>query len=92
MAATIGTALLSAAAGSAASTILGKVMSKKDEPAAPAAAAVAPTPEPTKVMPTADSDTVMAARKKSMITQAQRQGRASTILTSNQDSTDKLGG
>jgi len=85
----IGTALLTAAAGSAASTILGKVMSKKDEPAAPA---VAPTPEPTKVMPTADSDTVMAARKKSMITQAQRQGRASTILTSNQDSTDKLGG
>ena len=86
-------AILASVAGAAASTVLGKVMSKKDEPpvAAPSAM-VAPTPEPVKTMPTADSETVMAQRKKSMLAQSQRQGRASTILTSSQDATDKLGG
>lgn len=83
--------ILSSVAGAAASTLLGKVMSKGDS--APAAAPVeAPKVEPvSKVMPTADSDTVMAARKKSMLVQAQRQGRASTIL-SEQEPSDRLGG
>ncbi len=86
----IGTAVLTAVAGAGASTILGKVM-KKDAPAA-AAPVTPPTVEPvSKVMPTADSDTVMAARKKSMLVQAQRQGRASTIL-SEQEPSDRLGG
>ena len=85
----IGTAVLTAVAGAGASTILGKVM-KKDAPAA--APVTPPTVEPvSKVMPTADSDTVMAARKKSMLVQAQRQGRASTIL-SEQEPSDRLGG
>ena len=85
-------AILASVAGATASTVLGKVMSKGDRAETPAPAAVAPTPEPVKVMPTADSETVMAQRKKSMLAQSQRQGRASTILTSNQDATDKLGG
>lgn len=85
----IGTAVLTAVAGAGASTILGKVMSKNDNPPAPVEP---PKVEPvTKVMPTADSDTVLAARKKSMMVQAQRQGRMSTIL-SDQEPSDRLGG
>lgn len=81
--------ILSSVAGAAASTLLGKVMSKGDSGPAPVEA---PKVEPvSKVMPTADSDTVMAARKKSMLVQAQRQGRASTIM-SEQEPTDRLGG
>jgi hypothetical protein len=81
--------ILSSVAGAAASTLLGKVMSKGDSGPAPVEA---PKVEPvSKVMPTADSDTVMAARKKSMLVQAQRQGRASTIL-SEQEPSDRLGG
>lgn len=81
--------ILSSVAGAAASTLLGKVMSKGDSVPAPVEA---PKVEPvSKVMPTADSDTVMAARKKSMLVQAQRQGRASTIL-SEQEPSDRLGG
>ena len=87
----VGTALLTGFAGATASTVLGKIMNKDSKPDTPAPL-VAPTPEPVKVMPTADSDTVMAQRKKSLVAQSQRQGRASTILTSNQDATDKLGG
>ena len=81
--------ILSSVAGAAASTLLGKVMSKGDSGPAPVEA---PKVEPvSKVMPTADSDTVMAARKKSMLVQAQRQGRASTSL-SEQEPSDRLGG
>ena len=81
--------ILSSVAGAAASTLLGKVMSKRDSrPAQDEAPKVEPV---SKVMPTADSDTVMAARKKSMLVQAQRQGRASTIL-SEQEPSDRLGG
>ena len=81
--------ILSSVAGAAASTLLGKVMSKGDSGPAPVEA---PKVEHvSKVMPTADSDTVMAARKKSMLVQAQRQGRASTIL-SEQEPSDRLGG
>lgn len=81
--------ILSSVAGAAASTLLGKVMSKGDSGPAPVEV---PKVEPvSKVMPTADSDTVMAARKKSMLVQAQRQGRASTIL-SEQEPSDRLGG
>ena len=81
--------ILSSVAGAAASTLLGKVMSKGDSGPAPVEAPKVETVS--KVMPTADSDTVMAARKKSMLVQAQRQGRASTIL-SEQEPSDRLGG
>jgi len=83
----IGTAVLTGLAGAAATSVLGEVF-KKDAPPAP----VAPTPEKPTVMPTENAPTMAAARKKSLMDQAQRQGRASTILTSNQDTTDKLGG
>lgn len=85
-------AIFASVAGAAASTVLGKIMSKSDS--APAAAAPIEPPKVeavSKVMPAADSDTVMAARKKSMLAQAQRQGRASTIL-SEQEPSDRLGG
>ena len=82
-------AIYASVAGAAASTLLGKVMSKNDKAPAPVEP---PKVEPVaKVMPTADSDTVMAARKKSMMVQAQRQGRMSTIL-SDQEPSDRLGG
>lgn len=84
-------AIWAAIAGSAASTVLGKVLGGGKSDSAPAPTP-APKPEPVNVMPTADDASVQTARKKSMLDQAQRQGRASTILTSNQDSTDKLGG
>ena len=42
-------------------------------------------------MPTADSDAVAAAKKKSIIEQMASRGRASTILTDTAGS-DKLGG
>jgi len=88
----VGTALLTGLAGTAASTVLGKIMNKEDKTPAPPTV-TPPTPEPiTKAMPTADDASVQAARKKSLLNQSQRQGRASTILTSEQDSTDKLGG
>lgn len=79
--------IYAAVAGSAASTVLGKITSKNGAPPTP------PVAEPTKVMPMADSESTAAARKRAMITQSQRQGRASTILTQNDKSdSDTLGG
>lgn len=43
----------------------------------------------TPVMPTADADTVLRAKRKAMAQQMQRGGRTSTMLTDNSDS---LGG
>lgn len=83
--------MLTGLAGSAVSTVLGKVLGGGKSDSAPTPTP-APKPEPVNVMPTADDASVQTARKKSMLDQAQRQGRASTILTSNQDSTNKLGG
>lgn len=83
----IGTAVLTGLAGSVASTVLGKVLGGKDDNPPPA-----PTPTAPTVMPTADDASVQAARKKSIADQTHRQGRASTILTSDQDTSDKLGG
>lgn len=84
----IAPAILASVAGAAASTILGKVMSKGDS-----APPTPPVAEPTKVMPMADSESTAAARKRAMITQSQRQGRASTILTQNdKNDSDTLGG
>lgn len=83
-------AIYAAVAGGVASTVLGKVLAPK-APKTPDA--VAPTPEPVAVMPDAKAPTMDAARKKSLVEQANRKGRASTILTDNSsDSSDKLGG
>jgi hypothetical protein len=68
-------------------SLLSSIIGKDDSPAP-----VAPTPAPPTVMPTADDASGQAARKKSIMDQAQRQGRASTILTSEKDTSDKLGG
>ncbi len=83
--------ILASVAGAAATTVINKAMTKKETPAE---VITPPTPEPiaeSKPMPVADSATALAARKKSMVAQAQRQGRASTIL-SEQEPSDKLGG
>ncbi len=80
-------AILASVAGAAASTVLGKMTSKNGAPPTP------PVAEPTKVMPMADSESTAAARKRAMVTQSQRQGRASTILTQNdKNDSDTLGG
>lgn len=86
--------ILSTVAGGLASTVLGKVLAPK-APKTPDAVAPtpAPTPEPVTVMPDVKAPTMDAARKKSLVEQANRKGRASTILTDNSsDSSDKLGG
>lgn len=85
--------ILSTVAGGLASTVLGKVLAPKAPKAPKTPDAVAPTPEPVAVMPDAKAPTMDAARKKSLVEQANRKGRASTILTDNSsDSSDKLGG
>lgn len=58
----------------------------------PAAAPAAPTPEAPKVepvtpMPTPNGAAVKDAKRKSIAAMTARQGRASTILTGNEDST-----
>jgi hypothetical protein len=81
----IASAILTAVAGAATSTVLGEVLKNDSSP-------TPPTPEKPTVMPTADDASTEKARKKAVMDQAQRQGRASTILTSDQDTSDKLGG
>lgn len=71
-------AILSSAAGAAASAIVGNVFGKK--PSAPQAAAAPAVEKPT-VMPTPDDEAVRKAKARSLVAMTQRQGRASTILT-----------
>lgn len=73
--------------GSALGTILG---GREKAPAPPPQIVVAPpppAPEPAKpaVMPTVDDDAVRKAKAASVIKQRSRQGRQSTILTSDGD-------
>ena len=79
-------AVITAGLGAVASTVLGQVLGGGKEKSQ--AAAPPPIAAPT-AMPTADSAAVAEARKRSMLEQAARGGRASTILT---DTSDKLGG
>jgi hypothetical protein len=60
--------------------LAGKALAPK-----PAAVADTPTPAPTPVMPIADDAKVSAARKRSIAAQRQRQGRPSTILTTDSE-------
>lgn len=78
------TAIGAAVAGAVVSSALApkpQQAPKAPDPIAP----IAPT-----VMPTPDSQAVLDAQKKSMLDQAARGGRASTVLTD--QSGDKLGG
>lgn len=77
-------AILTGLASAATSTVLGKIMQKDAPPP--------PVPEPVEPMPTMDSDSILAVKKKSLQAQTARQGRASTILTDPTEVTDKLGG
>ena len=52
----------------------------------------APVVEPVKAMPTADDATALAAKKRSLLEQRRRRGRASTILTDGESQGAGLGG
>ena len=65
---------------------LGSMLGIVDEPTATAAA---PTPAPVTPMPEPDDATVKKAKRRSIVAQRQRSGRASTILS---DDSDSLGG
>jgi len=75
---TVGMTLLKSAAGALASGVVGSIFGggKQAAPAAPAPAVEKPT-----VMPTPDDEAAQKAKKRSIVAQIQRQGRASTILT-----------
>lgn len=83
---TAGYGVLSAMAASAASAVISSAMAKK--PSQPQVAA--PVVEKPTTMPTPDGADAEAAKKKSLMAQIQRQGRASTILTGD-TSSDKMG-
>lgn len=78
----IGGALLSAVLGPVIKNIFGG--DNKAQPAAPAV--TPPTP-----MPTPGDDASRAAKRQSLAEQMARQGRASTILTDQTGTSDKLG-
>ena len=74
--------------GGGASAVVGSVLNKSKSPSMPA------EPTPPTIMPIADSVEVATARKKSLLAQTQRGGRASTILSgdSNSSTSTTLGG
>lgn len=72
--------------GSFFDSIFGGAEEPVRQAAAPAPAPIEPPVfEPPPVMPTADDDAVKRAKKKSIAAQVARRGRASTILTQNDD-------
>jgi len=78
-------AMVVAAVGSA---VIQQIMkpSQSSAPATPAPTLAAPTP-----MPTPGDDAAKAQKRKSLMDQMARQGRASTILTDQTGTSDKLG-
>lgn len=76
--------------GGAASGLLGALFGgggdKQQEQAPPPPQVEAPTP-----MPTPDDAAVQEAKRRSVLAQVQRQGRASTILTADSGSSDRMG-
>ena len=81
-----GISLIGLLAGAAGATVLSGMMNKQQS--TPAAPAVTP---PT-AMPTPGDATTKAAERASIAEQLRRRGRASTILTDQEATTDKLGG
>lgn len=81
--------ILTAAAGSAAGAVVSGLFAK-DKPAQQQAAP-APTPEPVTAMPGPTDASVQDAKRKSIVAQIQRQGRASTILTQGNAASETMG-
>jgi len=84
-------AALSAAAA-AGTAVQASNEAKKAKSRADNLASLAPTVEPVTAMPTADDATAQAAKKRSLLEQRRRRGRASTILTDGADVGAGLGG
>lgn len=70
-----------------ATNFLDSILGGKEDPPplAPGPVIEPPVFEPPPVMPTVDDEAVKRARKKSIAAQVGRRGRASTILTQNED-------
>lgn len=77
------------AVGGVINTILGGGQKDSAPPPPPAPAPVPVEVKQPTTMPTSDDDTIQKAKRAAALKQSQRQGRASTILTS--DSSDTLG-
>lgn len=75
--------------GAVATNVVGSIFGSDKQAAPQQAAPAAPVIEPVTPMPTvANTD---AAKKKSIVAQIQRQGRASSILTAGNQSSDAMG-
>ena len=85
-----GISLIGLLAGAAGATVLSGMMGQNQSSAAPAPPAPAVTP-PT-AMPVAGDAATKAAERASIAEQLRRRGRASTILTDQTGTSDKLGG
>jgi hypothetical protein len=79
--------ILTAAAGSAAGAVVSGLF-KGDKPAQQQAA---PAVEPVTPMPGPNDAAIQDAKRKSIVAQIQRQGRASTILTQGNTASDTMG-
>ena len=77
--------ILTALVGGAATAVVGRALAPKPQQIT-APAVTPPTP-----MPTPGDDAARAAKRQSLADQMARQGRASTILTEQSGTTDKLG-
>lgn len=78
---------MAAAAIPIATAVIGSVLSSALAPKAPKAPKISDTP--VNAMPTEDSDLVQEARRRTLMAQTARGGRASTVLT---DTDEKFGG
>lgn len=83
----VGTAVLIGSGLSAVGGIIAASMNKSSAPQTPAAPPISAVP----VMPVADSTQVQQAKQLAIAQQMQTQGRASTILTQQGTSNEKLG-
>ena len=85
-----GISLIGLLAGAAGATVLSGMMNQNQS--TPAAAPAAPAVTPPTAMPTPGDASTKAAERASIAEQLRRRGRASTILTDQAATTDKLGG
>ena len=82
--------ILTAAAGSAAASVVSGLF-KRDAPQQQQQQAAAPQVEPVTAMPGPNDQAVQDAKRKSIVAQIQRQGRASTILTQGNAASETMG-
>ena len=78
--------ILTAIAGGAATAVVSRALTPKPQQI------TAPTVTPPTPMPTPGDDAAQAQKRQSLTDQMARQGRASTILTDQTGTSDKLGG